>query len=593
MEKAAIFHDAQGAMVFETGVNAITLRFRSKHEDVAKAELLYGDMYDGPGSKDEWHPTVAKMKLILRSSSIDFWGVTVQLPKTRRLKYAFHLIASSGEEYLYDSHKIELYTADSLTHTAPFIVPYSYPNEAFKQPAWIQNTLWYHILIDRFANGDPHSDPEDVVEWRTKEPSNTNFFGGDLQGIKDHLDHFSALGVTGLILSPIFAAFSNHKYDAVDPYSVDPYFGRKENFKGLIEETHQRGMHVVLEIVLDHLMDFSLQWQDVRQKGENSDFFKWFIIDSLPIEYTPTDDPNFSTDISYQVKGNDPHQPKLNLHNAEVRHYLFDLIKYWIITFDIDGFKIMDPQEMDRSFLTALMQFVQKIKPGFCLMSETNSQTPALINNSILNAAVDQDVVHILRDYFVQKKINVAEMITALNDDMMKYKATSQKSLLLQLDGPYSARLMSLCEEDGQLDRLLLAFIYLLPMSPSLYYGTEFGLNGRRVPANRECMPWKASEQDQTMYRFIKLLGEFRSENNLILNEGSFNWVQFSNKNDYLSFTRSSNGKRIFALFNVGYGSIKFVFPPKSRLILSQNLLEEQNRIGHNGFVIVEAYKKE
>ena len=590
MEKAAIFHDSQGAMSFETGINEITLRFRSKHGDVTRAELLYSDLYATTNSSEGWHPEIAKMKIILKSKETDYWGVTVALPKTRRLKYAFHLIASSGEEYLYDSHKIESFTADSLTHSAPFLVPYSYPNETFKQqPAWAQNTLWYHILIDRFANGDPQSDPSDVVEWSSEAPSQTNFFGGDLQGIKDHLDHLTDIGVNGLILSPIFAAFSNHKYDAIDPYTIDPYFGNKADFKNLVEESHQHGMHVVLEIVLDHLMSFSMQWQDVKQKGKTSKFFDWFMIDSATLDYKATDDPNFSADISYRVNQNDPHQPKLNLRNSEVKQYLFDLVKYWIVNFDIDGFKVLNPQEMVQQFLAELMQLVHGLKANFCLMSETNSLTPALINNSALDTAIDDDLVEIMLNYFIAKKTNVSEMITALNDDLMKYPTTQQKSMMIQFDGPNDPRLLSLCDDDEQLSRLLLAFTYLLPLSPSLYYGTEYGLKGGQVPANRECMPWKASEQDQTMYRFIKLLGEFRNKYSLVLNDGSLDWGQTSNKNDYLSFTRSSNGKRIFALFNVGYGSIKFIFPPKAKLILSQNLVKDQNRIGHNGFVIVEA----
>ncbi|HIZ96346.1 MAG TPA: neopullulanase/cyclomaltodextrinase/maltogenic alpha-amylase, partial [Candidatus Ligilactobacillus excrementavium] len=281
--------------------------------------------------------------------------------------------------------------------------------------------------------------------------------------------------------------------------------------------------------------------------------------------------------------------PKLNLRNSEVKQYLFDLVKYWIVNFDIDGFKVLNPQEMDQQFLAELMQLVHGLKANFCLMSETNSLTPALINNSALDTAIDDDLVEIMLNYFIAKKTNVSEMITALNDDLMKYPTTQQKSMMIQFDGPNDPRLLSLCDDDEQLSRLLLAFTYLLPLSPSLYYGTEYGLKGGQVPANRECMPWKASEQDQTMYRFIKLLGEFRNKYSLVLNDGSLDWGQTSNKNDYLSFTRSSNGKRIFALFNVGYGSIKFIFPPKAKLILSQNLVKDQNRIGHNGFVIVEA----
>ncbi len=589
MDKNAVLHTTQGAMTFETGINALTIRLKSKHADVSRVELLYSD-FDTTTTKDgSWLPEVVPMKIILKSSATDYWGVTVQLPKTRRLKYAFHLIASSGEEYIYDSHKIEIYTAESLLHYAPFILPYSYPNEAFKKPAWAQNAVWYHILIDRFANGNPQSDPHDVVEWDSEDPTNTNFFGGDLQGISDHLDHFAKLGVNGLILSPIFPAFSNHKYDATDLYSIDPSFGSKETFKKLVEEAHQQGMHVVLEIVLDHVMDFSLQWQDVKQKGNSSKFFDWFLIDSDSLEYAGSNDPASSPDISYRVHGSDPHQPKLNFLNESVRKYLVAVAKYWVTNFDIDGLKIMDPEDMEKTFLEELHQKLHQLKPTFCLMSTTNSFTPALVAESGLDVLINTDAAQIILDYFAGRRISASEMITELNDNIMKYPGELQTSAIIQFDGPNSSRLLALCQDDEELTRLLLAFVYLQPASPSLYYGTEFGLKGGQVPANRECMPWKASKQNQEMFRFIKLLGELRAKYELVLNEGTLEWGQMSNKKDFLSFTRFSNGKRIFAIFNLGYGSIKFIFPPKSSLILSQNLVKEQNRIGHNGFAIVEA----
>ncbi|GBG95472.1 alpha-amylase [Ligilactobacillus salitolerans] len=589
MEKSAIFHNSQSAMAFETGVNSVTIRLKSKHDDLTRVELLYSDLYAPAADNGGWRPHVASMKRVLQSSETDYWSATVELSKTRRLKYAFHLIASSGEEYLYDFHKIENYTANSLMGVAAFVLPYSYPNQAFKQSAWTQNTVWYHLLIDRFSDGDSRLDPADSSEWGSEEPTDTNFFGGDLQGIRDRLDYIAKLGVNGLILSPIFAAFSNHKYDTADFYSIDQAYGSKETFKRLVDDAHQHGMRIVLELELDHLMDFSIQWQDVKQKGTDSQFFDWFLIDSLPLDFTGTEDPAFSPDISYRVHANNPHEPKLNLRNRQVLRYWCDLANYWVESFDIDGFKIMDPEELDPSFLQSLTASLHRLKPALCLLGTSNSFTPNLLEERSLDVVVDQDLTQILADYFITQKTNAAEMVVSLNDNLMKYATPVQKSLILQLDGPFSSRLLAQCQEDPELVRLLLAFSYLLPVSPSLYYGTEVGLKGGDVPANRECLPWKAGQQDQTMLRFVKLLGEFHARYSMLLKEGTLDWGQLSNKNNFVSFTRRWNGKCIFALFNLGYGSIKFVFPPQSKLLISQNLLKDQNRIGHNGFVIVEA----
>ena len=75
-----------------------------------------------------------------------------------------------------------------------------------------------------------------------------SLFGGDLQGIIDHLDHLQRLGFNGLYLTPVFSAYSGHKFDTIDFFQVDKNFGTKETLKKLVEAAHNRGMHVMMDI---------------------------------------------------------------------------------------------------------------------------------------------------------------------------------------------------------------------------------------------------------------------------------------------------------------------------------------------------------
>ena len=96
-----------------------------------------------------------------------------------------------------------------------FRMPYFHEIDRFKAPEWVKETVWYQIFPERFANGDLANDPEGTLPWDLKTRS-TRFFGGDLQGVLDHLDYIEDLGVNGLYFCPIFEAFSNHKYDTID-----------------------------------------------------------------------------------------------------------------------------------------------------------------------------------------------------------------------------------------------------------------------------------------------------------------------------------------------------------------------------------------
>ncbi len=77
-------------------------------------------------------------------------------------------------------------------------------------------------------------------------------YGGDLQGIINHLDYLQELGITGLYLCPIFESPSNHKYDTIDYFEIDQHFGDKETFRQLVKDAHARGMKIMLDAVFNH-----------------------------------------------------------------------------------------------------------------------------------------------------------------------------------------------------------------------------------------------------------------------------------------------------------------------------------------------------
>lgn len=166
----------------------------------------------------------------------------------------------------------------------------------------------------------------------------------------DHLEHLTELGVNGIYFTPIFQAFSNHKYDTEDYMEIDKQFGDKELFKTLVKEAHARGIKVMLDAVFNHIGDTSAQWQDVLKNQEKSKFADWFHVNSWPATYTPTDDFENAENATYDTFAFTPHMPKLNTANPEVEAYLLKVADYWISEFDIDAWRLDVADEVDHTF---------------------------------------------------------------------------------------------------------------------------------------------------------------------------------------------------------------------------------------------------
>ena len=107
-----------------------------------------------------------------------------------------------------------------------FIVPWMNPADINRTPAWVNETIWYQIFPDRFCNGTPEKNGDDITPWRNHGTvTNEEKFGGNLEGIRQRLSYLQELGITGIYLNPIMKAESNHKYDTTDYTKIDPSFG--------------------------------------------------------------------------------------------------------------------------------------------------------------------------------------------------------------------------------------------------------------------------------------------------------------------------------------------------------------------------------
>lgn len=192
----AMYHVPRDKWAYAYDTKTIHLRVRTKRDDVDCVTALTGDKYN-------WEHTFYEIKLDKAASDdkFDYWECAVR-PKYKRLSYTFRVSKGPDHVYLLDN-SIRTECPQPPSHFYEF--PYIHQIDLFQVPKWAKDAVFYQIMTERFANGDPSNDPEGTEAWGGK-PAFHNFFGGDLQGVLDHLDDLHELGINAVYFTPLFVS---------------------------------------------------------------------------------------------------------------------------------------------------------------------------------------------------------------------------------------------------------------------------------------------------------------------------------------------------------------------------------------------------
>lgn len=546
MNYAAIYHRPESEYAFLLDKETMHIRIRTAKNDIQKVEIVYGDPYAIRSLNSNWYLQKVPMKKGLSTDVYDYWTISIKEPK-HRVAYGFYLTDTEGEEILYNDQGIKTaYSQEYLKNENNYFrMPFFQEIDMFKAPQWVRDTVWYQIFPERFANGDPELNPEGTKAWdSTVHPGRQDFYGGDLQGILDHLDHLVDLGVNGIYFNPIFKAPSNHKYDTEDYFEIDPHFGDKKLFKKLVDEAHKRGIKVMLDAVFNHIGDQSPQWQDVIKNGKDSKYADWFHINKFPVSYTPTDNFEFSSDATYETFDYTPHMPKLNTANPEVQEYLLSIATYWIKEFDIDAWRLDVANEIDHHFWRRFHDATTALKPDFYILGEIWHTSQPWLQGDQFTGVMNYAYTEAIKEHFLTHEIDALEMKNKLNQQLMLYNDQADSMMFNVLDSHDTARIKTLANDDMELVKQIFAFTFVQPGTPSIYYGTEYGMTGENDPDDRKPMVWDENLQDHDMYQFMQHLIDVRKQ---ITNELNVKDLKWDVANDGLIKLSYNN---IHAVFN-------------------------------------------
>ncbi|MFD2618649.1 glycoside hydrolase family 13 protein [Terrilactibacillus laevilacticus] len=576
MEKSAVYHQPCSAYAYPYDKDTMHIKIRTKKDDIQSVSFIYGDPFNFVKNEENKYKWISQRKYMIKVAQTnlhDYWFIETK-PAFRRLQYGFVLISSEGESAFYGERgfsKLEKKTLISPDYFFKF--PFLHEVDLFKAPEWVKSTVWYQIFPERFDNGNPSISPKNVLPWGSKNPGTEDFFGGDLQGIINHLDYLKDLGVNGIYLNPIFEAPTNHKYDTLNYYSIDPHFGDKETFRKLVQESHKRGIRIMLDAVFNHIGSQSKQWQDVVKNEEKSPYKEWFHIHSFPVTEGTNGNIEGKTTLSFDTFAFTPKMPKLNTANQEVQNYLLDIATYWIREFDIDGWRLDVANEVDHAFWKKFHHAVLKEKNDVYIVGEIWHDAWNWLQGDEFHSVMNYPLTQAIIDFFIEDKINAMELVSNLNQHFMKYMQNVNEVTFNLLDSHDTARILTRAKGNKKKVKQALAFLFAQSGSPCIYYGTEIGLDGDNDPLCRKCMIWDKKKQDEDMFLFTKKLIALRKKYQQILSNGRLKWILVDNQTRILTFSR-----------NLGQQSLVFYF--------NQGEFDEEVPINKNGISYVNAWNE-
>ncbi|AIE59308.1 Maltogenic alpha-amylase [Bacillus methanolicus MGA3] len=547
IEYSSVFHRPTDNFAYPFGEVSLHIRIKTKKNNILKAELLYGDQYEWKNTS--WIYFKQELQKIGSDFLFDYWQIEI-IPPYQRLRYGF--ILHSGNEQT-------TYTEKGFFQEPPqdpsfyFCFPYLHRSEIFRAPEWVKNTVWYQIFPERFANGDESINPPNTLRWGSKPPAPDNFFGGDFQGVMDHLDYLRELGISGIYFTPIFKAYSNHKYDTINYFEIDPQFGSKEVFKQLVEKCHENGIKVMLDAVFNHSGYFFEPFQDVLRNGENSRYRHWFHINEFPLKGGKL--PNYSTFAFVES------MPKLNTQNPEVKEYLLEVGKYWVREFDIDGWRLDVANEIDHQFWRDFRSEVKKIKPDLYILGEVWHDAMPWLRGDQFDAVMNYPFLTNVINFFAKETISSKEFTEKMTSVLFQYPATVNEAIFNLIGSHDTPRIMTECGENVDKVKLIFTFLLTFIGTPCIYYGDEIGLTGDMDPGCRKCMPWEEENQNKDLFRHIQRLIKLRAKEKLLSNEGHIEFLTPAENSSCVSFIKSNGKENVFVVLNSSGKEAKFSVP--------------------------------
>lgn len=364
--------------------------------------------------------------------------------------------------------------------------------------AWYDEAIFYH-MYPLGMTGAPRQNMQEGVQHRFEE-------------LFPWLDHLEELGVTAIYIGPLFES-STHGYDTKDYRLVDRRLGDNDDFKNFVRCAHEKGIRIVVDGVFNHTGREFFAFQDIQRNREYSPYCCWY--KGINFGWNSPYDDGFG----YEAWRNCFELANLNLYEPAVKEYLFDAIHFWIQEFDIDGIRLDCADCLPFDFMKEMRFKTAQWKRDFWLLGE-------VIHGDYARWA-NPEMLHSVTNYELHKGL-----YSGHNDHNYFEIAHTIRRQFDENGGIYRGRTLYSFVDNHDVDRLMsklnnqdhvfavYTLLYTLPGIPSLYYGSEWGIEGRKQgPVDDEMRPRLVLEDMQKnnphpeLTEHIKTLGRIRRRN--------------------------------------------------------------------------------
>lgn len=452
----------------------------------------------------------------------------------------------------------------------------------YKTPDFAKGNIIYHIFVDRFNRADgvktkrkyrlheSFSESPEVVSADGKYYAD-DFFGGNFNGIREKLDYLEELGVGIIYLSPIFKAYSNHRYDTGDYLKVDELLGTEDDFKRLLDAAHEKGMKIILDGVFNHSGADSLYFNKFgtydslgAYQSKSSPYYDWYYFKKFPDEYACW----WGCD----------NVPDLNKSNKDYRALVFGkngVVEKWQ-KLGADGWRLDVVDELPIDFVNLLIKKIKSVNKDTLVIGEVwedastkvsygelrpyllGDQLDGTMNYPFMNAIIAyvrdgdekffKDTVQSILENYPKETVyclmnslgthDTVRIINALSDVRAHGWSKTHKLGYKLPDSEY----------EKAKKKLYLASVlqFTLPGIPSIFYGDEAGIQGFDDPINRRPYPW--GSEDKEILAHYKKLGRIRRENRAVFS-GGFN---MRDENGLVAYERAGGDDEILIAVNAG-----------------------------------------
>ena len=373
--------------------------------------------------------------------------------------------------------------------------------------------------------------------------------------VLDWVEHIKKLGATCVLFNPLFDSDA-HGYDTRDYNRVDPRLGTKEDFQAVCKALHEAGIRVMLDGVFNHVGRGFWAFRDVQEKKWDSTYKDWFHISF-------DGNTGYNDGFWYEAWEGCYELVKLNLRNPAVKEHLFDAVRGWVRDYDIDGLRLDVAYCLDLDFLAELRGLANSIKPEFALMGETlHGDYNRWMNDRACHAVTNYECYKGLYSSF--NSANMHEIAYSLNRQFgsEQWCLYTGRHLLRFLDNHDVSRIATILEDKQQLP-VIYGLLFGMPGVPSIYYGSEWGIEGKKQGRDEEIRPRLEKPEWNELSDAIAAYAKAHHTHPALYNGGYANLLV---RDKQLIFERSCDEERVIVAINADSNTFHADFNARSGL---------------------------